>query len=103
MLDWRQSGDDPRDATVAPASCVQRKDYFFADFAGAAVDAPSSEPSEDCLYLNVFVPEDGASSSAEIDSYTGVNHRSNGLPVVVWIHGGGFDSGSAHPIGGGNW
>ena len=43
MLDWRQSGDDPRDATVAPASCVQRKDYFFADFAGATVDAPRDD------------------------------------------------------------
>ena len=62
----------------------------------------SSDPSEDCLYLNVFVP-DGASASSEMSAYTGVNHRSNGLPVVVWIHGGGFDSGSAHPVGGGNW
>ena len=45
MLDWRRSGqgDDPRDATAAPASCVQRKDYFFADFAGATADAPRDE------------------------------------------------------------
>ena len=42
MLDWRR-GDDPRDATVAPASCVQRRDYFFADFAGATVDAPRDD------------------------------------------------------------
>ena len=21
-----------------------------------------------------------------MDAYTGVNHRSNGLPVVVWLH-----------------
>ena len=42
VLDWRR-GDDPRDATVAPASCVQRKDYFFADFAGATVDAPRDD------------------------------------------------------------
>jgi para-nitrobenzyl esterase len=43
---------------------------------------PGTEPSEDCLYLNVWRPKtDGA----------------NGLPVVVWIYGGGFVNGGSSP------
>ncbi|KAL6071657.1 Neuroligin 2b [Balamuthia mandrillaris] len=37
--------------------------------------------SEDCLYLNVFTPKEPA------------DHK---LPVMLWIYGGGFDSGSAN-------
>lgn len=40
--------------------------------------------SEDCLYLNVFSPER--------EFLTGVKH-----PVMVWIHGGAFQFGSADP------
>src|SRR5216683_5875403 len=37
--------------------------------------------SEDCLYLNVWVPE----------------HRTGKLPVMVWIHGGGWVVGGTSP------
>ncbi|KAG2147943.1 Alpha/Beta hydrolase protein [Suillus clintonianus] len=40
--------------------------------------------SEDCLFLNVYTP------GSEV-----VATSSGGLPVVVWIHGGGYISGSA--------
>jgi len=36
--------------------------------------------SEDCLYLNVFAP---------------AGHRGSAIPVVVWIHGGGFVGGES--------
>ncbi len=39
-------------------------------------------PSEDCLTLNVWTPSDAAPSK-----------KSAGLPVMVWIYGGGFTTG----------
>ncbi|WP_037283409.1 carboxylesterase/lipase family protein [Saccharibacillus sacchari] len=41
--------------------------------------SPGVTMSEDCLYLNVWAPENGG----------------EGLPVMVWIHGGSFVSGSS--------
>lgn len=38
--------------------------------------------SEDCLYLNVYTPE-------QLDSL-------NELPVMIWIHGGAFKFGSGN-------
>lgn len=54
-------------------TCVQRGAY--------PDDAPPEPMSEDCLYLNVWVPA-GASAGEK-------------LPVMVWIHGGGLRNGSA--------
>ncbi|XP_049777138.1 venom carboxylesterase-6-like [Schistocerca cancellata] len=56
-----------RDATTPGPSCSQ----FSLD---------GLEGTEDCLYLNVFTPE---------------LHPTELLPVMVWIHGGGFMQGSA--------
>ena len=54
-------------------SCPQPTDGLTSAF---LVTPPSNE---DCLTLSVFAPNDAA-----------------GLPVMVWFHGGGFTTGSAH-------
>ena len=62
-----------RDATNFGARCEQWhiwNDYLFLD----------SGPSEDCLYLNVYAPASAKQTSK--------------LPVMLWIHGGGFTAGA---------
>lgn len=63
-----------RDATAYGNDCMQVP--FPSDAAPLG-----AEPAEDCLYLNVWRPD-------------GAEQR---LPVVVWIHGGGFVNGGASP------
>jgi para-nitrobenzyl esterase len=54
-------------------------------FASAAMqpDDPAISKSEDCLYLNVWTPESAVAKSGA------------GMPVFVWIHGGGFTGGTS--------
>ncbi|KAJ8261744.1 hypothetical protein GJAV_G00157920 [Gymnothorax javanicus] len=66
------------DATFPRASCMQACGGPFPELCPHKV-------SEDCLYLNVFVPLSVDFSSP----------LSNPLPVMVWIHGGDFIGGSA--------
>lgn len=66
---------------VAPWQGVRDATRFGHDCMRPAAD-PAFEPSEDCLTLNVWRP-------------TGAAKRK--LPVLVWIHGGAFVSGSNVP------
>jgi len=72
----REAWTDVRDATAFGAVSPQNPSMMDALFGGEA------EPwDEDCLHLNVW-----SASPEPVDS--------GGLPVMVWIHGGGFEMGS---------
>ena len=74
---------------VKPWTTVLKADHFSASCEQTLLHSrlpwteefmTQNEVSEDCLYLNVWTP--ASSSSA-------------GLPVLVWIYGGGFSEGSS--------
>ncbi|KAM5291822.1 LOW QUALITY PROTEIN: cholinesterase [Ctenodactylus gundi] len=66
-------------ATEYANSCYQNTDQSFPGFQGSEMWNPNTELSEDCLYLNVWVPAP----------------RPKNATVMVWIYGGGFQSGTS--------
>ncbi len=72
---------------AASWSGLRVADHFAPDCMQQTVawtEAPSTvKPSEDCLYLNVWRPAGAAAGQKR--------------PVMVWIHGGGFDHGGTSP------
>ncbi|XP_078602871.1 fatty acyl-CoA hydrolase precursor, medium chain-like isoform X3 [Branchiostoma floridae x Branchiostoma japonicum] len=88
-LRWRPPQDHTgwtgvRDVTEFGSRCPQVEfDLSQYNLTGTILDAfpfRSNSSSEDCLFLNVYTPN--------------VSDTAN-LPVMVWIHGGGWNSGSA--------
>jgi len=68
--------DGIRECYTFGAASPQKAVPFISAFAGMGLDAPMNE---DCLYLNVWAP---------------VEREHGPLPVMVWIHGGGYTMGA---------
>ncbi|XP_072474661.1 cholinesterase isoform X1 [Notamacropus eugenii] len=75
----RSKWADIWEATKYPNSCYQNIDDSFPGFPGSEMWNPNTELSEDCLYLNVWVPVP----------------KPKNATVMVWIYGGSFQSGTS--------
>lgn len=83
-------------ATVLPNSCYQERYEYFPGFPGEEMWNPNTNISEDCLYLNIWVPQKYRLRHKGDGSPGGNGGPRNGLlPLLVWIYGGGFMSGTA--------
>jgi para-nitrobenzyl esterase len=78
-VDWTAGWDGTLDATVFAARAPQ------PEMAGV-FGKPTGVQNEDCLFLNLYTPA-GTEPGA-------------GLPVLFWIHGGAYRSGSANDFNG---
>ncbi|KAG0698021.1 Alpha/Beta hydrolase protein [Suillus ampliporus] len=80
-------------ATMQPNECHQaplgQGNTSIHPFESTSLSERAANQSEDCLFLNVYTP------GSEV-----VATPSGGLPVVVWIHGGGYISGAANTYNG---
>lgn len=79
-------------ATTQGPQCVQGAPAWIAALSALYGDASSlgasMSTSEDCLILDIFAPS---------------NATSQDLPVLLWIHGGGYTIGNAANAGGPNF
>uniref|UniRef100_T1J8Q3 Carboxylic ester hydrolase n=1 Tax=Strigamia maritima TaxID=126957 RepID=T1J8Q3_STRMM len=71
------------EATRLPNSCMQDKNEYFPGFRGEEMWNPNTNLSEDCLYLNVWVP-------ARVR-----RQRDTPASVMIWIYGGSYMSGTS--------
>lgn len=62
------------EANDYPNACFQFVDTSYPGFQGSEMWNPNREMSEDCLYLNIWVP---------------ASPKPHNLTVMVWIYGGG--------------
>ncbi|CAN9511484.1 unnamed protein product [Ophioblennius macclurei] len=74
-----------KDCTGFKQSCHQLPDSTYPGFKGAEMWNPNTPMSEDCLYLNVWSPPVNKAQSQPAPL----------APVLVWIYGGGFFSGTS--------
>lgn len=93
--------------TERPNSCVQIIDTVFGDFPGAEMWNPNTQLSEDCLYINVFVPHP-RSKNMPGKCRMKISFSKVFIPkliymvficyvdtVMLWIYGGGFFQGTS--------
>lgn len=79
------------DATKLPNSCYQERYEYFPGFQGEEMWNPNTNISEDCLYLNIWVPQH-LRIRHHLDKS---KHERPKVPILIWIYGGGYMSGTS--------
>ncbi|CAB0032517.1 unnamed protein product, partial [Trichogramma brassicae] len=79
-------------ATRMPNSCIQERYDYFPGFEGEEMWNPNTNVSEDCLYMNIWVPR-----RIRLRHKNGANpeEERRGVPILVWVYGGGYMTGTA--------
>lgn len=79
------------EANKLPNSCYQERYEYFPGFEGEEMWNPNTNISEDCLYLNIWVPQ-----------RLRIRHHADKppqerpkVPILIWIYGGGYMSGTS--------
>jgi acetylcholinesterase len=75
------------EATQLPNACPQEASGVYPGFKGEEMWNPNTPVSEDCLYLNLWVPTKFRHNNNAV--------RVNNATVMIWIHGGGYTTGSS--------
>ncbi|KAI0435601.1 Alpha/Beta hydrolase protein [Xylaria telfairii] len=88
-------------ATSLPLGCFQYTlpvlegtVSFYSEKSTLFQRGDSANTTEDCLRLSIFAPKTTVEYAAS--NSTSSSNRGDGLPVVVWIHGGGFSIGGTN-------
>ncbi|KAJ8676386.1 hypothetical protein QAD02_012173 [Eretmocerus hayati] len=82
-------------ATTMPNSCIQERYEYFPGFEGEEMWNPNTNVSEDCLYMNIWVPKRPRLRHKGGGNGEGNIGNGNGMPILVWIYGGGYMTGTA--------
>nr|QQY02465.1 acetylcholinesterase [Cryptocotyle lingua] len=73
-------------ANELPATCPQPRDTLFQECPAARMWQPNTLMSEDCLFLNIWVPS---------QNFGEMNEKEEKLAVMLWIYGGSFYMGTS--------
>ncbi|KAF2176824.1 alpha/beta-hydrolase [Zopfia rhizophila CBS 207.26] len=99
----RPHGDGVVNATSLPAGCFQYVPPYIRGTVGVTAQKAAefqrgdyTNTTEDCLRLSIFAPRAAVERAASRTSEKQDNGSKDLLPVVVWIHGGGFAFGGTN-------
>lgn len=98
-----EENSDVTHATSLPLGCFQYTQAalegtvsYYSEKSTLFQRGDTANTTEDCLRLSVFAPKAAVEHATAPDTTDSLTDDAAGLPVVVWIHGGGFSFGGTN-------